>query len=211
MAGGLASTSTIPRSEAWRLGQCRPGDSLKLKRISWASALEMRQRTEKYIDQVRRYIARECSAEDVRAPDPELVGEVTDTILHTIPADQGNNTVEVKFRQVSPVAPLDLPPPDHFVAGWGQLHTRHLRSDDCGCPGAGPHPAPTEPPERWRSPRCCCCNWLHSLYVRQPPYSQSADTNLGRSILRTIRFCRDLAGANAAIFDTAREIALVLE
>jgi hypothetical protein len=35
MAGGLATTSTIVRADFWRLGQCRPGDSLRFKRISF--------------------------------------------------------------------------------------------------------------------------------------------------------------------------------
>lgn len=92
MAGGLATTSTIVRADFWRLGQCRPGDSLRFKRISWDSARMLRQRTEDYLNAARRYI--ESGKGTVELIDTRLPEEWTETILHRIPG-----RVEVVFRQ----------------------------------------------------------------------------------------------------------------
>lgn len=92
MAGGLATTSTIVRADFWRLGQCRPGDALRFKRISWESARLLRQRTEEYLSSAKRHI--EGSGGDVKLVDVELPEDRNETILHRI-ADP----IEVVFRQ----------------------------------------------------------------------------------------------------------------
>lgn len=94
MAGGLATTCTVVRADFWRLGQCRPGDTIHFKRISWKSALLLRQRTEAYLAEVE---ASGGNASPIRLIDVNLPDDWDETILHRIPAS--SSTVEVVFRQ----------------------------------------------------------------------------------------------------------------
>lgn len=101
MAGGLATTTTVCRADLWRMGQCRPGDSILFKRISWDSALAVRQRTEKFLDQLQSVVSGKMNASEVEPLDISVGEEWDETILHEIPADEQKGTVQVKFRQVS--------------------------------------------------------------------------------------------------------------
>jgi urea carboxylase len=92
MAGGLATTSTVVRADFWRLGQCRPGDSLRFKRITWDSARLLRERTEAYLAEARQYI--DGSGKEVKLIDTTLPEGWTETILHSI-----SSPIEVAFRQ----------------------------------------------------------------------------------------------------------------
>jgi urea carboxylase len=91
MAGGLATTSTIVRADFWRLGQCRPGDSLRFKRISWASAKILRERTEAYLAAARRHLEDGTAIDLV---DTRLPEDWSETVLHRI-----DSPIEVVFRQ----------------------------------------------------------------------------------------------------------------
>jgi len=90
MTGGLVTTCTVVKADFWRLGQCRPGDTIYFKRISWESALKLRQRTEQYLTSVKN--GQTVSLVDISLPD-----EWEDTILARIP--QTSTTEEVVFRQ----------------------------------------------------------------------------------------------------------------
>lgn len=91
MAGGLATTTTIVRADFWRLGQCRPGDSLRFKRISWESARLLRQRTEAYLESAKEVVE---SGGSISLVDTQLPDGWTETILHRI-----ETPIEVVFRQ----------------------------------------------------------------------------------------------------------------
>jgi urea carboxylase len=100
MAGGLATTTTIVRGDFWRLGQCRPGDTIRLKRISWKSALTLRQRIETYIQDVKAYISENGKGSDIKPLDLTVPDDWDETILHhTLPDTEGS--LEIKYRQVS--------------------------------------------------------------------------------------------------------------
>ncbi|OCF62234.1 urea carboxylase [Kwoniella mangroviensis CBS 10435] len=99
MAGGLAITNTIVRGDFWRLGQCRPGDSIRFKRISWNSALLLRRRTEEYVSQIKRFINGQISSEELKTINVDLPEDWDETILHHTPADPVKKTIEVKYRQ----------------------------------------------------------------------------------------------------------------
>jgi urea carboxylase len=101
MAGGLATTTTVCRVDLWRMGQCRPGDSILFKRISWESALAVRRRTEKFVEQIQDAVSGRLDASQVEPLDINVGEEWNETILHEIPADEQKGTVQVKFRQVS--------------------------------------------------------------------------------------------------------------
>lgn len=90
MAGGLVTTCTVIRADFWRLGQCRPGDTIHFKRVSWDAALVLRQRTEAYITAVKEG----RSAELVNV---DMGTDYDDAILDRIPAT--STTDEVVFRQ----------------------------------------------------------------------------------------------------------------
>lgn len=100
MAGGLATTTTVVRSDLWRMGQCRPGDTIRFKRITWGAALAVRQRTEQLISQLRGVIEGKVDASQVTPFDISVGDEWDETILHEIPADERKGTVQVKYRQV---------------------------------------------------------------------------------------------------------------
>lgn len=93
MAGGLATTSTIVRADFWRLGQCRPGDSIRFKRISWDSAKTLRERTEAYLDRAKGFVD-SLGKSTVELVDVRLPDDWSETILHRI-----ESPVEVVFRQ----------------------------------------------------------------------------------------------------------------
>ncbi|KAK4689029.1 urea carboxylase, partial [Tremellales sp. Uapishka_1] len=99
MCGGLVTTTTIVRADFWRLGQCRPGDSIRFKRISWESARILRMRTEAYLTEAQQFINGTRAASDLRSIDVGLSEDWEETILHRIPADEAAGTVEIKFRQ----------------------------------------------------------------------------------------------------------------
>ncbi|WWD21796.1 urea carboxylase [Kwoniella shandongensis] len=99
MAGGLATTTTIVRADFWRLGQCRPGDSIRFKRISWDSALILRQRTETYIAQAKDFVDGKVGESELNSIDTTLSEDWQETILHHTPADSAAGTVEIKYRQ----------------------------------------------------------------------------------------------------------------
>jgi urea carboxylase len=90
MTGGLVTTCTVVKADFWRLGQCRPGDTIHFKRISWESALKLRQHTEQYLTSVK-------AGETVSLVDISLSDEWDDTVLARIP--KTSTTDEVVFRQ----------------------------------------------------------------------------------------------------------------
>lgn len=100
MAGGLATTTTVVRADLWRMGQCRPGDTILFKRIDWDSALAIRQRTEDFIQDVRAIVSGSMDPSKVKALDISVSDNWDETILHEIAADEDKGTVQVKFRQV---------------------------------------------------------------------------------------------------------------
>jgi len=90
MTGGLVTTCTVVKADFWRLGQCRPGDTIHFKRISWESALKLRQRTEQYLSLIK-------NGETVSLVDVSLPDEWEDTVLARIPKTPTSE--EVVFRQ----------------------------------------------------------------------------------------------------------------
>jgi urea carboxylase len=101
MAGGLATTTTIVRSDLWRMGQCRPGDCIRFKRITWDSALLLRNRIEQYIESIAQFAVNSIEAGQLVPLDIALSDGWDETILYEIPADEEDDTLQVKFRQVS--------------------------------------------------------------------------------------------------------------
>lgn len=102
MAGGLATTTTIVRADLWRMGQCRPGNRIKFKRVTWASARDLCARIESFIEAIREFADDRTSEEELSPLDIELPEGLSETILHEITGDKGaSGTAVVKFRQVS--------------------------------------------------------------------------------------------------------------
>jgi urea carboxylase len=101
MAGGLATTTTIVRADFWRLGQCRPGDTIRFNRISWKSALTLRQRTEAYIRSIADLTQGRIEGKDLAPIDLALPDDWDETILYCSPGNVSEGTVEIKYRQVS--------------------------------------------------------------------------------------------------------------
>lgn len=101
MAGGLATTCTVVRADFWRLGQCRPGDTIRFKRVTWDSALELRKRTEKYIASIKSLVEGKFQESEVQVVDTELADDFTDTILHEMDVETAGGSIQVRFRQVS--------------------------------------------------------------------------------------------------------------
>lgn len=108
MAGGLATTTTIVRADLWRMGQCRPGNRIQFKRITWQSARDLADRIEAFIEMVRRFVEGQVGEEDLSGLDIELPDGWDETVLHTVEGDEASGTALVKFRQVSDSVILPL-------------------------------------------------------------------------------------------------------
>lgn len=108
MAGGLATTTTIVRADLWRMGQCRPGNRIQFKRITWQSARDLADRIEAFIEIVRQFCEGQVGEEDPSLLNIELPNEWNETILHMVEGDEASGTALVKFRQVSDSAELLL-------------------------------------------------------------------------------------------------------
>lgn len=118
MAGGLATTTTVVRADLWRMGQCRPGDTILFKRIDWDSALAIRQRTEAFIQDVRAIVSGNMDSSKVKALDISVSDNWDETILHEIAADEDKGTVQVKFRQVRKTYDLESTFAHLAFPGW---------------------------------------------------------------------------------------------
>lgn len=134
MAGGLATTTTVVRADLWRMGQCRPGDTIRFKRITWDAALAVRKRTEQLISQLRNVIDGNADVSEVTPLDLSVGDEWDETILHEIPADDQKGTVQVKYRQVS----VECREFSVFTdsrpcwSGWRLQYSSHIRPHDSG-------------------------------------------------------------------------------
>lgn len=92
MAGGLAMTHTVIRADMWRLGQRRPGAEIQFKRVTWESAVKLRQRTERYVAEVKAFV--ESGKGSVAPPDVALPADFASAIIHEI-----SEPLRVVYRQ----------------------------------------------------------------------------------------------------------------
>ena len=67
--GGFVSSTTIVRGEWWRLGQMKAGDTLQYRQVSLEQGIEIRNRVDHFIDQIRRACAGETNFESVEILD----------------------------------------------------------------------------------------------------------------------------------------------
>lgn len=103
--GGLLCSSTVVSADLWRLGQIKPGEYLKLKPITFELALELRDRLEKFILDVRALVegkSEDRPVLDLKLSDSELEEGKSNAILKIIPADGARQ--QVVYRQVSLLA-----------------------------------------------------------------------------------------------------------
>lgn len=101
--GGFVSATTIVKSDFWRLGQMKAGNTMKYRRVSLDDALAVRRRVEDFIDNVVQCCAGKSSFEQVsRLTYDELPAERKrdegNAIIHQI-KEQGNQPL-VSYRQV---------------------------------------------------------------------------------------------------------------
>lgn len=101
MAGGLATTTTIVRADLWRMGQCRPGNRIQFKRITWQSARDLCSRIEAFLDDIHRFSKGELQETEISPLDIDLPDGWGETILHETNGDEASGTASVKFRQAS--------------------------------------------------------------------------------------------------------------
>jgi urea carboxylase len=100
--GGLLCSSTVVSADLWRLGQIKPGEYLKLKPITFALALELRGRLERFILDVRALVEGKSEDKpvlDLNFPDSRLEEGKSNAILKIIPAD--GERQQVVYRQVN--------------------------------------------------------------------------------------------------------------
>lgn len=89
--GGFVCPVTIVKAELWKVGQVKPGDRIRFKRLSFDSALAMEQATDRAIEQLAAQPALEPVAETRPA------GTLSACILAALP-EQGSRP-EVAYRQ----------------------------------------------------------------------------------------------------------------
>lgn len=100
--GGFISSTTVVRGDWWRLGQIKPGDVVKLRRISSKDAKVLRLRIVKFLDDIEGFVTNGGTAAgsplqplDMRAP----TSEYSQAVLKEIPAT--SDTPRVTYRQVN--------------------------------------------------------------------------------------------------------------
>lgn len=100
--GGLLCSTTIVLADLWRLGQVKPGGTLKLTPITFELALELFDRVEGYITEVQDLVngtSQKLPKLDLELPDSGLTSGKSNAILKTIPGDDDKRP-RVIYRQV---------------------------------------------------------------------------------------------------------------
>jgi urea carboxylase len=99
--GGFVSSTTVIKAEWWRLGQLKPGNTLRYHRVSLEDALTLREREAKFIKEVASFAAGEIQDSKINPlkydlPPSENWGSA---LVHHI-EPQGHRP-QVNYRQVS--------------------------------------------------------------------------------------------------------------
>ncbi len=100
--GGLVCSSTVISGDLWRLGQVKPGGTLKLKPTTFEHALELDKRVEAFIDSVHKLVDGETEMSapslDLTLPSSGLDPNGSNAIIETVPGDGGKRP-KVVYRQ----------------------------------------------------------------------------------------------------------------
>lgn len=101
--GGLLCSSTVVSADLWRLGQVRPGGTLKLTPTRFEHAVELARRNEAFVEELQALVAGDSDKQpklDLVLPDAGLELGKSDAILRTV-AGGGDRRPKVTYRQVS--------------------------------------------------------------------------------------------------------------
>jgi urea carboxylase len=98
--GGLLITSTLPSSDFWRVGQIKPGNTVRFRRISFEQARELAARIEAYVSAVAKFVAGKTRSVDPLVVELPLVDGTDNAILRRIGASQEKRRPEIVYRQV---------------------------------------------------------------------------------------------------------------
>ncbi|KAI9844288.1 MAG: hypothetical protein M1837_005698 [Sclerophora amabilis] len=101
--GGFVSSTTIIKADWWRLGQMKAGDSLRYRRVSLGDALSIRERLDRFLDQIGQLCAGEILPDAIspleysELPPSTVSGKWGKAIVHQIESHGGQP--EVAYRQ----------------------------------------------------------------------------------------------------------------
>jgi hypothetical protein len=99
--GGLLCSSTVISADLWRVGQIKPGGYLKLKPTNFEMALELTERVETFIKDVRSLVdgnSETVPSLNLTLPNSDLEEGKSNAILKTILGDDKRH--QVVYRQV---------------------------------------------------------------------------------------------------------------
>ncbi|RDW60679.1 hypothetical protein BP6252_12062 [Coleophoma cylindrospora] len=94
--GGLICSSTVISADLWRMGQLKPGESVRLKPTTYDNSLQLTDRVEKYVSQMQELV--EGKTIHVPVLDVALPEGETGAVLKKVEGDGGVRP-EVKYRQ----------------------------------------------------------------------------------------------------------------
>lgn len=103
--GGFVSSTTIIKTDYWKLGQMKAGDTMQYKRVSLSDALQKRKTVNGFLDQVARACAETIRFDKIRPldysslPPSALSDDHGKAVVHYIAAS--GNRSQTFYRQVS--------------------------------------------------------------------------------------------------------------
>lgn len=97
--GGFICSSTVVSAGLWRLGQLKPGDSFKLKPITFDDAIRLSNATSKYLEDLHAFLHGEIDENMVSSLQVELPSsDASGAILKKVPGE--SERPAVCYRQV---------------------------------------------------------------------------------------------------------------
>jgi urea carboxylase len=99
--GGLVITSTLPAAEFWRVGQIKPGNTIRFRRISFAQARELAARLDSYLLSVAEFVAQRAKSVDPLSFELPIVADADNAVLYRAEPAPEKRRPEIVYRQVS--------------------------------------------------------------------------------------------------------------
>lgn len=98
--GGLLCSSTVISADLWRLGQVKPGGHLKLKPTTFEHAIELKEKVERFVEDIQALVAGTLSNTpvlDLSLPASGILKGVPNAVIKEIPAN--DHRFRVIYRQ----------------------------------------------------------------------------------------------------------------
>lgn len=95
--GGFACPTTLCSGEMWKVGQLKPGDTIRFRQTTYDKSLEITQRKNAYLQALLELAQGSGDVSQMPSPEVEFVDEATSSILHETPPSGSHP--RVTYRQ----------------------------------------------------------------------------------------------------------------